>query len=67
MAWKNGAEINGIKIVSFTNYEWGLQAVRDLAEGEMIIAIPRKLMVTAESIQDSLLGTLINQNSIILK
>lgn len=59
MSWleKNGAEVNGVKIVSFANYEWGLQAVRDLEEGEMIIAVPRKLMVTAELIQDSYLGS----------
>lgn len=62
---KNGAEINGVKIATFPNYEWGLQAVRDLAEDEMIIGIPRKLMVTAESIQDSLLGPLLTTDTMV--
>lgn len=53
---ENGAEINGVGVAQFPNYGYGLQAKRDLAEGEMMIAVPRRVMITHENIESSLLG-----------
>ncbi|XP_075233927.1 SET domain containing 3 [Lycorma delicatula] len=61
----NGAQINGVGIANFPGYELGIQAKRDLAEGEMLIGIPRKLMMTVDSVQCSLLGPLLSGDTMV--
>ncbi|XP_067011373.2 actin-histidine N-methyltransferase [Anabrus simplex] len=67
MSWmrQHGAEINGIKIGQFPAYEYGLQAEKDLEEGELMIAVPRKLMLTTETIADSVLGPLLRKDAML--
>lgn len=52
----NGAEINGVKIRWFEGYGHGIEAEKDFAQGDLLIAVPRKVMLTTENIENSLLG-----------
>ncbi|KAK9512653.1 hypothetical protein O3M35_001030 [Rhynocoris fuscipes] len=45
---ENGAKIDGVEIGEFDGYEYGLKAVKDIKEGELLICVPRKLMMTTE-------------------
>lgn len=54
----NGAEINGVKITWFEGYGYGIEAEKNFAQGDLLIAVPRKVMLTTENIGDSLLGPL---------
>jgi len=54
----NGAEINGVKITWFEEYGYGIEAEKNFAQGDLLIAVPRKVMLTTENIGDSLLGIL---------
>jgi len=53
---ENGAEINGVKITRFEGYGHGIEAEKNFAQGDLLIAVPRKVMLTTENIEDSLLG-----------
>jgi len=59
-AWMkaNGAEINDVKITWFKEYGYGIEAEKNFKQGDLLIAVPRKVMLTTEDIQDSLLGPL---------
>jgi hypothetical protein len=56
---ENGAEIDGIKIAQFPDYGYGIKAEKNFAQGDMLIAVPRKVMLTTENVGDSLLGTFV--------
>jgi histone-lysine N-methyltransferase SETD3 len=56
---ENGAEIDGIKITQFPGYEYGIKAERNVAQGDLLIAVPRKVMLTTENIEESLLGAFV--------
>jgi hypothetical protein len=53
---ENGAEIEGIKIAQFEGYGYGIKAEKNFSHGDLLIAVPRKLMLTTENVEDSLLG-----------
>ncbi|XP_023727954.1 actin-histidine N-methyltransferase isoform X3 [Cryptotermes secundus] len=52
---ENGAEIDGIKIAQFPGYGYGIKAEKNFAQGDLLIAVPRKVMLTTENVGDSLL------------
>ena len=52
----NGAEFDGVKIKLFEGYGYGIEAEKNFAQGDLLIAVPRKVMLTTENIEDSLLG-----------
>lgn len=52
----NCAEVNGVGVAEFYGQGLGLVALRDVGEGDLMIAVPRRLMITAESIKTSKLG-----------
>jgi hypothetical protein len=52
----NGAEFDGVKITWFPGYGFGIEAEKNFAQGDLLIAVPRKVMLTTENIEDSLLG-----------
>jgi histone-lysine N-methyltransferase SETD3 len=56
---ENGAEISGVKIDQFPGYEYGIKAEKNFVQGDLLIAVPRKLMLTTENAGDSLLGGLL--------
>nr|CAD7587343.1 unnamed protein product [Timema genevievae] len=58
----NGAEVDGVKIAQFSGYDYGLQAEKDFEEGELMIAVPRKLMMSADNAKDSVLGPLMRKD-----
>nr|CAD7427011.1 unnamed protein product [Timema monikensis] len=58
----NGAEVDGVKIAHFSGYDYGLQAEKDFEEGELMIAVPRKLMMSADNAKDSVLGPLMRKD-----
>jgi hypothetical protein len=53
---ENGAEIDGIKIAQFSGYGYGNKAETNIAQGDLLIAVPRKVKLTTENVGDSLLG-----------
>lgn len=67
MSWmqQNGAEVNGVKIAQFPGFEYGLQAEKDFEEGDLMIAVPRKLMLTTETVKDSVLGPLLRKDAML--
>jgi len=54
----NGAEFDGVKIKWFEGYGYGIEAEKNFAQGDLLIAVPRKVMLTTENIEHSLLGPL---------
>jgi hypothetical protein len=54
----NGAVIDGVKISHFPGYGYGIEAEKNFARGDLLIAVPRKVMLCTENIEDSLLGML---------
>ncbi|GJQ82299.1 hypothetical protein Trydic_g376 [Trypoxylus dichotomus] len=58
---ENGALFEGISIGEFAGYDLGLKAEIDIPEASLIIAVPRKLMFTIESMKKTspigILGT----------
>ena len=55
---ENGAEFDGIKIEHFPGFDYGLKADKNFTFGDVVIKVPRKVMLTTETIVDSLLGKL---------
>lgn len=55
---EHGGMIDNVSITKFEGMDYGLEATKDLKEGEMICAIPRKVMMTIEDINDSPLAYL---------
>ncbi|BET00936.1 Rubisco LSMT substrate-Hypothetical protein [Nesidiocoris tenuis] len=54
----NGAQIEGVEIREMDNFDYGISAMKDFAEGDLIISVPRKLMMSTESAEKSELGHL---------
>ncbi|XP_077293295.1 SET domain containing 3 [Arctopsyche grandis] len=61
----NGVDLSGIEITEFPNYGLGLKATKSFTEGENIINIPRKLIMTEDSAKKSILGAFINKDPIL--
>jgi hypothetical protein len=53
---ENGAEIGSIEIAQFPGYDYGIKAEKNFAQGDLLIAVPRKVMLTTEIVGESLLG-----------
>jgi protein-histidine N-methyltransferase len=53
---EHGAEFDGVEISTFESYGLGLRADRNFEEGNMLMAIPRKIMLTLENARVSELG-----------
>lgn len=49
----NGAQFEGLKLAELSDYGCGLVATKDIESGEMILKIPRKLMMTVEDAESS--------------
>lgn len=58
----NGANFEGLTIREYQGYELGLKTEKEISEGSLVIAVPRKLMLTTEAAKQSILGTLINKD-----
>ncbi|KAJ9592062.1 hypothetical protein L9F63_001401 [Diploptera punctata] len=62
---ENGAEFDGVKIEHFPGYDYGLKADKNFTVGDVLITVPRKVMLTTETISDSLLGPLLRKDAML--
>lgn len=62
---ENGAEFKGTSIAEFPGYDLGLKADVDVQESTLIIAVPRKLMMTVEAAKKSAMGCLIEKDTLL--
>lgn len=53
-AKSNGAEFDGIEISEFPNYELGLAATKEIKQGEIFIRIPRKMIMSLDNVNASI-------------
>ncbi|KAM3871039.1 actin-histidine N-methyltransferase [Diretmus argenteus] len=67
MSWAQdcGASCDGFTVASFGKEGYGLQATRDIKAEELFLWIPRKMLMTVESAQNSVLGPLYTQDRIL--
>ncbi|XP_028994828.1 actin-histidine N-methyltransferase [Betta splendens] len=67
MSWaqKNGALCDGFTVANFGSEGYGLRATRDIKAEELFLWIPRKMLMTVESAQNSMLGLLYSQDRIL--
>ncbi|XP_057715651.1 actin-histidine N-methyltransferase isoform X2 [Corythoichthys intestinalis] len=61
----SGASCDGFRIANFGKEGYGLQATRDIKAEELFLCIPRKMLMTTESAQKSILGPLLRQDRIL--
>jgi len=53
---ENGSEFEGIDVSTFDGLDLGLSAKKSFEEGDLLMAIPRKIMLTLENARVSELG-----------
>lgn len=56
---EHGAEVGAVRPAHFQGFGWGLRAERDMGDGELVVAVPRRLMLTSEHVESSVLGSLL--------
>jgi histone-lysine N-methyltransferase SETD3 len=58
VAWlqAHGALMDGVSVQQFDGYGLGLLAEQDFEEGDLMLAVPRKLMLSVETARFSELG-----------
>uniref|UniRef100_A0A8P4KKL0 protein-histidine N-methyltransferase n=1 Tax=Dicentrarchus labrax TaxID=13489 RepID=A0A8P4KKL0_DICLA len=67
MSWaqENRASCDGFTVTNFGTEGYGLRATRDIKADELFLWIPRKMLMTVESAQNSILGPLYSQDRIL--
>uniref|UniRef100_A0A4W6F2Y2 protein-histidine N-methyltransferase n=1 Tax=Lates calcarifer TaxID=8187 RepID=A0A4W6F2Y2_LATCA len=67
MSWaqENGASCDSFIVTNFGAEGYGLRATRDIKAEELFLWIPRKMLMTVESAQNSELGPLYSQDRIL--
>ncbi|XP_035024945.1 actin-histidine N-methyltransferase isoform X1 [Hippoglossus stenolepis] len=67
MSWaeENGASCDGFTVTNFGTEGYGLRATMDIKAEELFLWIPRKMLMTVESAQNSVLGPLYSQDRIL--
>ncbi|XP_068194761.1 actin-histidine N-methyltransferase isoform X2 [Antennarius striatus] len=67
MSWaqKNQASCDCFTVTNFGTEGYGLRATRDIKAEELFLWIPRKMLMTVESAQNSVLGPLYSQDRIL--
>jgi len=58
---ENGAEMHGCSLTHFEGYDLGVKADQDISQNSLVIAVPRKLMLSVESARKSLVQDLVDQ------
>lgn len=61
----NGVDTSGVAIADFGTRGYGLKAERDLTANELLLSIPRKLMMTTQTAKTSILGPLMGEDRIL--
>ncbi|KAF4519501.1 hypothetical protein B566_EDAN010686, partial [Ephemera danica] len=64
IAWlqHHGAHMDGISVQHFEGYDLGLLAEQDFEEGDLMIAVPRNLMLSVETARFSELGPMVSRD-----
>ncbi|RVE57502.1 hypothetical protein OJAV_G00217120 [Oryzias javanicus] len=67
MSWaqENGASCDGFTVTNFGTEGYGLRATRDIKAEELFLWVPRKMLMTVESAQNSVLGPIYSQDRIL--
>ncbi|XP_044021795.1 actin-histidine N-methyltransferase isoform X3 [Siniperca chuatsi] len=67
MSWaqENGASCDSFTVANFGMEGYGLRATREIKAEELFLWIPRKMLMTVESAQNSVLGPLYSQDRIL--
>uniref|UniRef100_A0A3B3HPY6 protein-histidine N-methyltransferase n=2 Tax=Oryzias latipes TaxID=8090 RepID=A0A3B3HPY6_ORYLA len=67
MSWaqENGASCDGFTITNFGTEGYGLRTTRDIKAEELFLWVPRKMLMTVESAQNSVLGPIYSQDRIL--
>ncbi|RZC41308.1 hypothetical protein BDFB_001143 [Asbolus verrucosus] len=64
-ALENGAQLNGCSIQEFEGYELGIRADVDIPQSSLVIAVPRKLMMSMEDAHQSVMKELMEKDKIL--
>ncbi|KAJ8954930.1 hypothetical protein NQ314_006992 [Rhamnusium bicolor] len=62
---ENGAELKGCTITEFKGFELGLKVNTDIPQSSLVIAVPRKLMLSIETARKSELKDLMEKDQIL--
>ncbi|RXG53413.1 Hexosaminidase D [Armadillidium vulgare] len=62
---ENDAEVDGVEIYSFEQEGLGLKTTKALQEGDLVLSIPKKLVMSEETARKSYLGSLIEKDPIL--
>ncbi|KAE8752232.1 hypothetical protein FOCC_FOCC001025 [Frankliniella occidentalis] len=62
----NNVEFDGLRIAEYPGMEFGIEAEKDFKEGDMMIAVPRRVMLTVENIHQSPLKELAKKDPLIV-
>ncbi|KAL8567678.1 hypothetical protein ACOMHN_008986 [Nucella lapillus] len=67
MEWlhQNGVDTSAVEIQDFPHYGYGLRATKDVKESDLLLKMPRALMLTVDSALKSPLGELIKEDKIL--
>lgn len=60
-----GAVIDGVEVADYGDHGLGLRVTRDLEEGEQVIRIPKKAMMSVETAKASSIGSLIERDPLL--
>lgn len=63
--FENGGMFDFITVEEFPGYELGLKIDKDVSQGDLVISVPRKLMITTENAQNSVFGTLLEKDTML--
>ncbi|XP_014287152.1 actin-histidine N-methyltransferase isoform X1 [Halyomorpha halys] len=61
----NGAKIEGVELAQFEDYGYGLKAINEVKEGDFMISVPRKLMMTTDLARKSELEYLVKNDTLL--
>lgn len=59
-AKENGVDMNKSVIAEFPEYGYGLQTTEEIKKGDIVISVPRKLMISVDCIKGSPMGMSVN-------
>merc|ERR1719384_2050819 len=60
-----GALIDGVEVADFGEHGLGLRVTRDIKQGEEVIRVPQKAMMTTDTARASSIGTLIEKDPLL--
>lgn len=62
---ENGAELNGCSICSYDSYDLGIKVEKDVKQNSLVIAVPRKIMMSVENCARSIVKDLVDKVEIL--